>query len=359
MGDFFDKEFSIKKKPRKARNEQLDNLYAVPKKDRGINMPKYPESEPNIFHQADLLFLPNDNGYKYALVVVDVGNSITDAEPLQTKQQEEVLKAFKIIYNRNYLDIPKMITVDSGSEFKGDVERWFKQQKVGFKVAKTGRHRQLAKVERRNQIIGKALFKRMSAEEMLTGQQSKEWVDDLPALIKAMNRKTAEQNKQPKTPVKEKVLCEGDSCELLPIGSKVRVMLEFPINNITGQREFGKFRSTDIRWNTTIRTIENILLKPKAPPLYILNDEPYTGYTKNQLQIVAKNEKAPNPNVIRNKAPQTYIVEAIIDKKSVKRKVFYQIKWLGFPSSQNTWEPRTELIKNPAIKSMIEEFENN
>jgi hypothetical protein len=357
MSDFFEKEFSIKK-TRPLRKELLTKLYTVPKKDKGVNMPKLPQLEPNVFHQADLLFLPNDKGFKYALVVVDVGTSIADAEPLKTKQQDEILKAFKTIYNRQYLSLPRLISVDSGTEFRGIVENWFRQNKVGFKVAKTGRHRQIAKVERRNQIIGKALFKRMSAEEILTGQQSKAWINDLPKLISAMNKRTAELNKKPQPVVKEKVLCEGDSCNLLPIGTKVRVALDYPINNITGKREFGKFRSTDIRWDTKIRTIKDILLKPKAPPLYIVSDEPTVGYTKNQLQTVSKNEEAPDPNVIRNKKPETYIVEKIVSKKKIKNKIHYEIKWLGFPSSQNTFEPKTELIKNPTIKTMIEEFDN-
>ena len=37
--------------------------------------------EPKAVLQADLLYLPDDKGYKYALVCVDVGSGYTDAEP--------------------------------------------------------------------------------------------------------------------------------------------------------------------------------------------------------------------------------------------------------------------------------------
>lgn len=40
---------------------------------------------------------------------------------------------------------------------------------------------------------------------------------------------------------------------------------------------------------------------------------------------------------------EEYEVEEIVDKKTRKKKVFYYIKWKGFPSDQNTWEPEKNL----------------
>jgi len=51
----------------------LRNLNIKPVKDKGINKPHYPEFEEHYIHQADLLFLPHDNDFKYTLVVVDLG----------------------------------------------------------------------------------------------------------------------------------------------------------------------------------------------------------------------------------------------------------------------------------------------
>ena len=36
---------------------------------------------------------------------------------------------------------------------------------------------------------------------------------------------------------------------------------------------------------------------------------------------------------------QVYVVESIMDKKVENKKIFYKIKWLGFPEDQCTWEP--------------------
>ncbi len=80
MSDFYDSYFSVKKSKAKAP-KVLDNLYKVPKKDFGLDAPKFLDDQPHEIHQADILFLPDDNGYKYALVVVDDATRSTDAEP--------------------------------------------------------------------------------------------------------------------------------------------------------------------------------------------------------------------------------------------------------------------------------------
>lgn len=37
-------------------------------------------------------------------------------------------------------------------------------------------------------------------------------------------------------------------------------------------------------------------------------------------------------------------VEKIMDHRDVNGKLFYLIKWCGFPNSDNTWEPRDGLV---------------
>ena len=297
-------------KPKKKKPEQLKQLYQIPKKDKGDNMPRIQRVEPNIYQQADLLFLPNDKGYKYALTVVDVGNDQADAEPLKTKEQDEIIKAFETIYKRGYINYPKVIQVDSGTEFGSKVKQFFRNRNIGYRVAQVGRHRQQAKVERWNQIIGTMLMKRMSAQELLTEKTSRAWVQDLPALIKVLNRKKKEElgKKLLKAP-DNRLKCEGDSCNILKIGTKVRVALERPIQvakNANDTKPVGKFRSGDIRWGREIRTIKEVLLKPNFPPMYMVSkiEDPTetlpVAYTKNQLQVVQDNEQLPDKSIIRD-----------------------------------------------------------
>ena len=64
---------------------------------RHIVRPHFAIYKPNDSHQADLLFLPTDNGYKYALTVIDVASRYKAARPLKTKSSEAVAAAFSDI----------------------------------------------------------------------------------------------------------------------------------------------------------------------------------------------------------------------------------------------------------------------
>ena len=50
---------------------------------------------------------------------------------------------------------------------------------------------------------------------------------------------------------------------------------------------------------------------------------------------------------------EPYTVDKILDKKIVKEKVIYKIKWKNYPLSQCTWEP----IENFIDKSVVNDFE--
>ena len=64
-----------------------------------IPRPKFDVPTPNKVHQADLLFLPHDKlpsgrkVFKYALTVVDVASRYKEAEPLTSKNSDEVALA--------------------------------------------------------------------------------------------------------------------------------------------------------------------------------------------------------------------------------------------------------------------------
>ena len=118
-----------------------------------IPRPNFDISIPNEVHQADLLFLPHDSlprgrkTYKYALTVVDVASRYKEAEPLSTKQSAEVAKAFSNIYNRPRLKWPKLLQVDPGHEFMGEVNKLMKAHNVKIRRGQKALHRSQAIVE--------------------------------------------------------------------------------------------------------------------------------------------------------------------------------------------------------------------
>ena len=75
---------------------------------RYVPRPKFDVSTPNSVHQADL-FLPHDKlrrkTYKYALTVVDIASRYKEAEPLTSKDSNEVARAFQAIYRRSPLTL--------------------------------------------------------------------------------------------------------------------------------------------------------------------------------------------------------------------------------------------------------------
>ena len=85
------------------------------------NKQKYkgPEShfnvtEPNDTHQADVLCLPSDYGFKYVLNVIDVATRYKASQPLKNITGLSVMNAFKKIYETTLLDFPKKLMIDSG-----------------------------------------------------------------------------------------------------------------------------------------------------------------------------------------------------------------------------------------------------
>jgi len=52
--------------------------------------------------------------------------------------------------------------------------------------------------------------------------------------------------------------------------------------------------------------------------------------------------------------PDDYIVEKVVDKRYVKGKTQYLLKWKGYPHSENTWEP----MENLDCEELIKTFED-
>ncbi len=289
----------------------VDKLFKIPKKDKGKSATHFDTYPLNYKQQCDLLYLPHDNGYKYALVVVDVGTRLCDAQPIKNKESSTVVKALEKIYKRDILNKPKKLYFDSGSEFKSDFIKYLESNNIRYRVSKPFRHKQTALAEYKNKIIAKALFKRMIEEEVETGDASTDWIHYLPKVIKKINEDI--KAKKPKK-LRQEFPCAGDSCDLIPQGTVVRVALDAPKEYGTNKRLHGTFRATDIRWDPKPHVITHTLIKERQPPMYILDNDESTGYTKNQLQIVSKNEKVP---VV--KAVSKQIVKVVSKPKKIKK----------------------------------------
>ena len=330
------------------KKQTLYNLYKTPKKE-GKYMPHYDiYINEDDTHQADLLYMPNDNGFLYALVIVDISTSRVEAEPLKHRDALTVRDAFKKIYEdkKRGLTFPRLLQVDDGSEFKAECRQYLESKDVIVRAGKAGRSRQQATVESLNGEIAKSLFMRMSAEELLNNEKSTEWVDDLPIIIKALN-----EEREHKADINHKY---GDPLinpneGILLENTKVRVQLDKP-KEILGQKLSGKFRKTDIRWSPKIYNIETFHIIPEQPILYNLKELKYVQFTRPQLQVVDDDEEMPPVKVLRK-----FKVEKIVDKAKKNGVIVYKVKWENYDDTHNTWESRTKLLKD--IPNMVKEFD--
>jgi len=162
---------------------------------RHIPRPRFDVSTPNKVHQADLLFLPHDKlprgrkVLKYALTVVDVASRYKEAEPITSKNSDEVAKAFQTIYKCSPLTWPEMLQVDPGRKFMGAVTKEMEKHKTFIRRGRVEIHRDQAIVERFNRTLAERLFGYQYAVEMrlCEGQRSTAWVKRLPGVVSALN----------------------------------------------------------------------------------------------------------------------------------------------------------------------------
>ena len=273
-----------------------------------IPRPKFDVSTPNETHQADLLFLPHDKLprgrkiYKYALTVVDVASRYKEAEPLTSKESVEVAKAFTNIYKR-VLKWPKILQVDPGREFMGDVNKLMESKNVNIRRGETGLHRAQGIVERFNRTLAERLFGHQYAQEILMDarngkKRSTEWVARLSEVIKALNNETtrligmkpSEAIKKNKVNVKSSMPQRLEEIQL-PYNIKVRYLYQ------PGELEGGdKRRATDPIWSLETYTIDSVVKTPGDPILYYLPEgAPKRGFVRQELMIVPFNTQLP-PN---------------------------------------------------------------
>ena len=271
-----------------------------------IPRPKFDVPIPNKVHQADLLFLPHDKlprgrkVFKYALTVVDVASRFKEAEPLTSKNSDEVALAFKRIYKRSPLKWPELLQVDPGREFMGAVTKEMENHKTYIRRGRVDIHRDQAIVERFNRTLAERLFGHQYAVEMRMpeGQRYTAWVKRLPEVVAALNNEvTSLIGKKPVVAIKEKnIYAKPSTPYLRPVGesekklpSRVNVRYLYQ----PGELEGGVKRATDPIWSLKVYNIKRSFTKPNQPVLYYLHDGPKRGFVREELLVVPPNTQLP------------------------------------------------------------------
>jgi hypothetical protein len=322
-------------------NDLVQNLLAVPKKDKSCEATHTICPTKNYINQVDVLFLPEDKtvikgsakrvkkefeqvnkirlaekqtfktdcGKKYLLVCVDIATSMCDAEPIKYKYPFIVRDALKRIYGRKILKLPHEIEVDAGNEFKADFSTHFNNVS-NVRVKKAGRHRAQAVVEGINSLLSQILQTRMIAEELINKEYSREWVDEIPNVVTAANKTFSHDPPETEIVNHESIKVKKGTLasNILPEGTAVRIQLDNPVDAVKTKRLNGKFRIGDIRWENVVRHNTQVYLRPDFPPMYQVDNDDNVAYTRNQLQVVLANEKKPSKKLRKRE-----LVEKLLD----------------------------------------------
>ena len=345
----------------------VEKLLKKPPKIKYKEMTHIKPMDKKLVHQADTLFLTNNKGYKYLLVVGDEGGDRQmDVIPLKSKDSKAIAQAFKKIYSGSILKKPLNVRVDPGNEFKGEAEKYFKDNDINVITSKIGRHKSQSIVENRNKQIAEIIFKRQMREEFISGEENSEWIALLPKVIKTINKRSKENMVDVRKDFKKKIKKKREPKTLkFGLGQRVYVKLEQPKNVINDKTHSGNFRATDLRYDHQKRKIVNIITDPGSPVLYILNHPTkkgkieHVGYSEKEL-IAAGDEDYGDVKdiVLKKKKLKSFIAERILDSKKVKGKTFYLVKWRGYPKTDTSWEPKKEFIKNEHHNDLIEEYDS-
>lgn len=293
----------------------------------------------NDLHMVDLLTMPRDpEGYTYILSLIDCATRYKAARPLNTKLAGAVAIAIQDIYSTagSPLKWPKVVNVDAGTEFKGEVSRMYEKHGTRVRVGQPGFHQSQSFVEAMNKVLSLRLFKAMEARELATGKKNTEWASELPAFVSSLNsEKTrllgvspdravvlAARGKLPApsgftaVPGAATQMRKPDTIDsLLPQGSyRIRTLGDRPVEG--GPRR----RATDVQWSHSLHSILRAQIDPSGaqPTLYFMSGTHKHGLKKQDLLLVKDAVAvAPPPTVVpeEKKAPHPLSVPVPVPLK--------------------------------------------
>ena len=228
---------------------------------------------------------------------MDVASRYKAAEPLTSKESDEVSRGFAKIYRHGPLKWPQLLQVDPGREFMGAVTKAMENNKTAIRRGRTEIHRAI--VERFNRTIVERLFGHQYTVEMnLPAGRSTAWVKRLPAVVSALNNEVTRLiGKKPAQAMKEKTVSSKPATPYMrPVGiheKKLPPQAHVRYLYYPGELEGGGRRATDPIWSLKVYTVERVVTKPDAPVVYYLYDGPKRGFVREELLVVPPGTQLP------------------------------------------------------------------
>ena len=269
-------------------------------------------------HQMDLVDVSNlsryNDGYKYLLTWIDVFSKYAWVIPLKSKTAKELVEAVKSTLKLNRRN------TDKSSEFTNHkFQDFLKSENVRFYT--TNSEVKASVVERFNRTLKTRMWKYFTLKNTLN------YVNVLPKLVKSYNDSHHRSIKMKPSEVNDEN--ESQVWRTLYADRKVSMRFKFQVGDkvrISKQRMTFE-KSYLPAWSEELFTVAK-RIGHQMYPAYKLRD--YSGeeiqgtFYEQELQKVRKID-------------DLYRVEKVIRKRKRKGKTEYFVKWLGYPSSFNSW----------------------
>lgn len=253
----------------------------------------------NTTYQCDLLSMPIDptNGFRYALVLVNISNNHIYAEATEKKDADSVLHSFKRIITRYKPNI-KTLQTDHGTEFKNKkMYDYCKLKNINIIHYNLYNKNTMSVIESMNGLISKMIYIQLSILTLKKTQVEKNknkipsgynvsWVGLLSKAVNVINSHFQEiygdvGKNTLKDLIDNKVKVTD---EVLPNGTIVYLRKHKPESIVDDKKFYGNFRHGDLRFDyLNPKKITSNFVKSGRPVRYFLDNDDTISYKREDF----------------------------------------------------------------------------
>ena len=283
--------------------------------------------------QADIVdmqkFAKQNNGIKYLVTVIDVFSKYAFAFPVKTKSAVDVTSGFEKLFEERR---PFSLQTDQGLEFENSkLKNLLKQYNINYFTTRNTETK-CSIVERFNKTLRSRMFK------YFTANGTRKYVHILKDLVKAYNHSIHRSIGMKPVDVKdehrekifkklygfkserEMLIAQSKKKPQLDVGEQVRIQYQ----NEPFQKGYYP------QWTDEVFTIGNAA-KDNKKLQYTLKD--------HEGEVI---EGRFYPEEVQKVKDVKYRIEKIVGRRTVNGVKQIKVKWLNYPSSQNSWINETD-----------------
>ena len=232
------------------------------------------------------------------LIVCDIADDTFDIEKMKDSESApETLRAYFRMLKRGIVQVPKAsMTTDGGGGFKGEFHKYLYDHGIDHRVARVGRHHQLANVDNLCRQLGEIFHGVMNAKEEETGKVSKKWVYMIDTVREKLNEFRRKKLPQDITtynyPVFDAPVDESKKIKKIikpkfKVNDMVNVLLQEPVNALGKKHSNKNWRMGDYILEKKKRKVLAVFYYAGSPPYrYLIEGLPNASYTEHELKRV-------------------------------------------------------------------------